>query len=206
MIRMANHGAPPHEAHPRRAVPAVVLAVAASTLVLGCMPAALLRPPLPMLEGMENEVGGGGVAVSPPPYTIDPWYGSSHFWFRHRQRPRLTLAAIAGFDLEAAFVGGGLTVDYVNLTRFVGAVDLEGGWGWVNLSLPFGVRMWDGGWLYAAPRLGTWGQHAAIFLLAGVDFRLKGPWHLRAEYQVSWEEFAGYNRRHHIGGGLAYQF
>jgi len=172
----------------------------------GCVPGTFMRPPIPTAPGRRTEIGAAGVVVSPPPFTIDPWYGSGQVWVRHRTKPLLTVSAIGGFDLEAAYLGGGLTVDYVQLRRFVGSVDVEGGWGWANVSLPFAVRLFEGGWLYAAPRLGNWGPDPAIFLMAGVDFEVKAGWHLRAESQVNWQDFKAYERRHTIALGLTYQF
>jgi len=183
-----------------------LLLALALLLPAGCVPGAFLRPPLPTAPGRRTEIGAAGVVVSPPPFTIDPWYGSGQVWVRHRTKPRLAVSAVGGFDLEAGYLGAGLTVDYVQLPRFVGAIDLEGGWGWINASLPIAVRLYEGGWIYAAPRFGNWGPDPAVFLTGGVDFEVKGGWHLRAESEVFWQSFRAYERRHSISLGLVYQF
>lgn len=132
--------------------------IAATLAAAGCAPAASFRPPTGPMEDRSLELGGGGVAVSPRPYVQERWSGSGQLWATGPVADWLDLSAVVAFDDEAALGGGAAQARYVRTDRFAGAVELELGWAWGALALPVAVRLFDETWVYASPRLGTYGD------------------------------------------------
>ena len=177
----------------------------ALTLAAGCAPFASFRPPNGLIEERSLELGAGGVAVAPRPYVQEGWSGAGQVWARGPLAEWLELGAVAAFDDEAALGGAFAQARYVRTDRFAGAVEVELGWAWGALALPVAVRLFDETWLYTSPRLGNLGDEVTPGLPLGLSVRVWDGLMVRAEGQVSWAAFRWYNRRVHLGLGVAYQ-
>ncbi len=174
--------------------------------LIGCAPVASLRPASGLMPGRSVEVGLGGAATSPRPFVEEEWHGVGQVWMLTDLSPELTLSAIGVFDTDAAALGGALRWNALRTSRFAGGVEAELGYAWAALSLPGAVRLFDQTWVYTAPRLGTWSTDAIFGLPGGVSARVYDGFVLRAEAQVSWQDFQRFNRRTHLAAGAAYQF
>jgi hypothetical protein len=191
----------------RAYVSGMVRAVIAAALLAsaGCAPVAGFRPPAPLLPDRSVELGAGGVALSPRPYVQEPWRGAGQLWAAGPISKRFDLGAVAAFDLDGAAVGATLRLHVSTHDRFALAVDTELGWGWISLSVPLGVRLFDETWLYTAPRLFNWGQRPAVAVPVGLSVRIADGFFLRAEAQAVWPDLSPYQRRWIFGLGAAQQ-
>jgi len=184
----------------------VVLGLVAVVLT-GCAPLADFRPPSALVRnGKTFEVGGGGVYVSPRPYVIESGHGNGQLWFTDRAADWLSLSFVGAFDTRSALGGAAALARVITTDRFVGGTGLELGFAWGGASLSGSVRLFDDAWLYTAPRISNWGKFLDFGLPLGVSIPLVDGFVLRVESQASWEKFAYYNRRIHVGGAVAYEW
>jgi hypothetical protein len=175
-------------------------------LIAGCAPVAGFRPASGAMPGRTLELGAGAAAVSPRPYVDETWQGAGQLWLTLDRSELLALSGIAAFDDDAVALGGAARLGLVRHDRFAGGVEGELGFAWAALSLPLAVRAFEQNWIYSAPRLGTWSTDALIGLPLGASVHVYDGLILRAEAQVSWQDFKYYNRRTTLGAGAAYQF
>jgi len=169
-------------------------------------PLADLRPPCALVHDDRTfEVGGGGVMVTAPPYVMDQSsHGEGQLWFTGRVVPWLSLSGVGAFDTHYAAAGGAALARYVTTDRFIAGVGIEGGFAWYGGSLSAAGRLFDDTWIYTAPRLSDWGIFLTPAIPVGITTRIVGGLGLRAEAQVSWEDFKYYNRRFHLAGAAVY--
>lgn len=170
-----------------------------------CAPVADFRPPSALVRGDRDvEVGGGGVYVSPRPYVIESGHGSGQVWLTGRVAPWLSLSTVTAVDGSSLLGGVGALGRFLTTDRVVAGTGVEVGYAWGAASLSGAVRLFDDTWLYTAPRLFNWGKFAAFGLPFGASVHVTGGFHLRAEAQLSWEDFQYYNRRLHLGAAAVY--
>ncbi len=182
------------------------VALAALALAPACAPLATFRPASALVGDSRNELGLGGVAVSPRPYVDEQWLHSGELWFTRRAAPWLNLSVISAFDAEAATGGVGAAALPMRFDRFVGGFEAELGYGWGAAGLPLSLRLFEQTWLYATPRIYNIGLHPALGVPAGLSLHVHGTGFVRLEYQSSWEEFLAYNQRNHFAAALAVQW
>ncbi len=173
---------------------------------LGCSPIASFRPAAGFTHGNSLEFGMGGVTISRRPYVIEESRAVGQFWVSSEQSPSRNLSILGAFDDEALSLGVSLRLRFSRTHTFVAAVDGELGYLFAGLSLPFSVRVVDEIWLYAGPRLGNWGLDPLFGAPVGASVRVYEGFHLRGEWQRSYQDFKIYNRRDHFGFAAAYQF
>ena len=171
-----------------------------------CSPIANLRPASGLMPGKKLEVGAGAAAVSPRPYVTEDWQAAGQVWATGNTSSLITLSAIGAFDSDALAAGGALRVNLVRDSRLAFGVEGELGYAWAALSLPVAVRLFDESWVYSAPRLGTWSSDPIFGVPLGLSLRIYEGFSLRAEGQVSWQNFQYFNRRMHYAGAAVYQF
>lgn len=159
-----------------------------------------------MHEDRQFEVGGGAAMVTPRPYVIESSHGEGQFWFTDRVVPWLSLSGVGAFDSQTAKAGIAALARYVTTDRFIAGVGAEAGFAWYAGSLSAAGRVFDDTWIYVAPRIYNWGVFATPGLPAGITSRIYRGFHLRAEAQLSWQEFKYYNRRLHLSAAAVYEW
>jgi hypothetical protein len=183
------------------------LQVMALAAALGsCSPIANLRPASGLMPGKKLELGAGAAALSPRPFVTEDWESAGQAWVTGNTSTLITLSAIGAFDSDALAVGGALRVNVLREPRIAFGIEGELGYAWAALSLPVAVRLFDESWLYSAPRLGTWSTDPIFSVPLGLSLRIYDGFSLRAEAQLSWQDFQYYNRRAHFAGAAVYQF
>ena len=127
-----------------------------------CAPAAMLRPPTPMVEGDPNELGVGamynvaiedtGVLLAQD-YAVGP---GAQIWYSYHFSDKFSMGAVA-FGGAPSLLGVGLQARYLPVTndKIRLGVDLAGGALWGEVGLPFAARLSDRLWLYGAPSVGA---------------------------------------------------
>lgn len=178
----------------------------ATLAVSACSPVSSFRPASGLMPDKSLELGGGATVVTARPYVIEEPQGVGMLWLSGDVSRVANLTGIVVFDEEAAAIGGAARITYFRSDRFIGGVELEGGYVWLGTSLPVALRLIDQTHLYAGPRLGTWGVDPIFGAPVGLSVRVVGGLVLRAEWQRSWQSFKYYNKRDHYGGAVAYQF
>jgi hypothetical protein len=158
------------------------------------------------MPGRTLELGAGGMVLSPRPAVDEPWRAAAQLWTIGDTDPLVSLSAIGAFDTEAFALGGALRLNLLRANRAAAGIEVEAGYAWAALSLPFAVRAFDETWLYTAPRAGNFGTDLLLSAPLGMSARLVGGFMVRGEAQVSWQDLKRYNRRTHLGGAAAYQF
>jgi hypothetical protein len=148
----------------------------------------------------------GGTVVTPRPYVDEESHGVAEVWFSTVLGEQSDLTALVAFDDEALAMGGALTLRYVRTERIAAGAELELGYAWGAVSAPVSLRLVDRAYLYAAPRLGTWGMEFIFGVPVGTSVRIYEDFGVRAEWQRSWQGFQYYNRRDHFGFAAYYQF
>jgi hypothetical protein len=171
-----------------------------------CAPAASFRPASALRPGQTDEVGLGLAVVGPRPYVDEPSASVGEAWATHALAPQVRLSLVSAFDADALGAGFVLTLLPVQTPRVAAGVEFELGFAWAGVALPVAVRTVGQTWVYASPRLGSWGDRVAPAIPFGVDVHLLDTVSARAECQVSWASFEPNNRRVHYGVALAYQF
>lgn len=125
-------------------------------------------------------------------------------WWSTRWGETWLSSVLFGFDQSAVLGGWALRKDLVQ-SRLSASAEAELGVLWGALSVPVSLRF-DRVEPYCAPRIGTWGPDLTGFLPCGLSL---GPWQgfsLRGEAELSWADFAYYNRRLHLGIAVAQQW
>jgi hypothetical protein len=178
---------------------------------LGCAPLAGFRPASGIMPGRSVELGLGAATLSPRPYVEEDWRTAGQLWVSADAGTDWTLSAMAAFDREAhitkAFAAGGAArIHTLRTDRLASGVEGELGYAWAALNFPFALRALDETWIYTAPRFGTFGSEPTFGLPLGISARMLGGFMVRAEAQASWADLKYYNRRTHLGLGVAYQW
>jgi hypothetical protein len=182
-------------------------ACAALVAILGaCSPIANLRPASGLMPGKKLEVGAGAAVLSPRPYVTEDWESAGQVWVSGDASSLISVAAIGAFDRDAVAAGGAFRVNLVRESRVAFGVEGELGYAWAALSLPVALRVFDQSFLYSAPRLGTWSSDPIFSVPLGLSLRIHDGFSLRAEAQLSWQNFQYFNRRAHYAGAAVYQF
>jgi hypothetical protein len=179
--------------------------------MMACAPLAGLRPASGIMPGRSVELGMGAAALSPRPYVQEDWRSAGQVWVSADTSPYWTLSGIAAMDRGAELkkslaIGGAARINTLRTDRLAGGVEGELGCAWIALSFPLALRALDETWIYSGPRLASFGSDVGFWLPLGVSARLYEGFMLRAEVQTSWADFKYYNRRTHLGAGVAYQW
>jgi hypothetical protein len=153
-----------------------------------------------------HELGVAFSSVGARPYVEETAQYVGQAWWTLRLDERWALTTLAAFDSSAAAAGAALRVEIASGQRAALAAEAEAGVAWAALGLPATLRIWPGGALYTAPRLGTWGSDITPFVPLGASVQLARSIALRAEAELSWADFRYYNRRLHWGIALAHQW
>jgi hypothetical protein len=173
-------------------------------LGVACAPAQSFRPAGALPNDGQGEVGVGFSRVGPRPYVAEGARPMAQGWWSTRWGETWLSSVLFGFDQSAVLGGWALRKDIVQ-SRFSASAEAELGVLWGALSLPVSLRF-DRVQPYCAPRIGTWGPDLTGFLPCGLSL---GPWQgfaLRGELELSWADFAYYNRRLHLGIAVAQQW
>ncbi|MEZ4468043.1 MAG: hypothetical protein R3F60_26205 [bacterium] len=189
-------------------LPGLLLALA--HLASACAPAANLRPMTPMLPDHAAEVGVGYTQVGPRPVGQDDTVHGGQAWVTSQPLTWLDISLVGAFAAQGVAVAG-LAVRWraLEVDGFAAGIGAELGSGWAAIDLPLAVRVVDGLWAYSAPQLGTWGKDATVRLPLGLDVELFDELRIRGEAQMNYPrrdgEFDGYQRRLHLGMGMAFR-
>jgi hypothetical protein len=175
-------------------------------MAAACAPPASLRPLGGLPETRNMEVGGAFAGVSPRPYATESWHYVGQAWTTLRLTQALDVSAITAFDTSGFALGGAAQLAFFRSSHLRLGGEVELGWLWAALALPVSVRLFDELRIYTAPRLGNWGGYWAPGIPVGLSVPLYAGFVLRAEVQMSWADFAYYNRRVIGAGALVYQF
>jgi hypothetical protein len=175
-------------------------------VIVGCSPIANLRPASGLMPGKKLELGGGVAALGPRPFVSEDWESSGQIWVTGNASPKITLSGITAFDTDALAAGAALRLNALSEDRVAGGIEGELGYAWAAVSRPFALRVFDQSFVYTAPRLGTWSTGPIFGMPLGVSLRVYEGFMIRAEAQISWQDFKYYNRRAHLAAGVAYQF
>jgi hypothetical protein len=171
-----------------------------------CAPAASFRPASALRPGQTDEVGLGLAVVGPRPYVDEPSATVGQAWATHAFGPQVRLSLVSVFDADALGAGFVVALLPVQTPRVAAGVEFELGFAWAGVALPVAVRTVGPAWVYASPRLGSWGDRVTPAVPFGLDVHVLDAVSARAECQVSWAAFEPNNRRVHYGVALAYQF
>lgn len=117
-----------------------------------------------------------------------------------------SLSALLAVDASAVAAGAALRRDLVRGRYLTASAEVEGGFGWIAVSLPAALSIIPELGLYCSPRLGNWGPALTPFLPCGINVDLPQGLSLRGELQLTWTDFEPYNRRLHWGFGVAHHF
>ena len=172
-------------------------------VVAGCAPVGAWRPASGVPAGAGAELGAGVVAQSPRPWVDEAWSGSGEMWGTGRVSSRVTLSTIVAVDGRGA--AGGIALRWIAIEgdRAAVGIEVQLGWLWAAIAVPASVRMFGESWVYAAPRVGTFGARVAPALPVGVSLGLPSDTALRLEGQVSFPAFDPIERRFFFGAGVA---
>lgn len=183
-----------------------VLVALGAAVLASCSPIASLRPASGMMPGKSLEFGVAAATVSPRPYVIEERRYTGQVWASHEPSRVVGLSLLAAFDAEALALGGALRLRYLRTDRFSAAGEVELGYLWAAVSAPLALRLFDQTYLYASPRLGSWGLDPIFGVPIGLSVRLYDGLVLRGEWQRSWQGLEYFNRRDHLSAGVVYQF
>lgn len=173
-------------------------------LLVGCAPAANLRPMTPFPPGKRAEVGLGYTAVGPRPVGLDEWAHGGQGWATAAATPWLDVAVVGAFTDTAGTAGVAVRWRALDADRVALGLGVELGVGWAGVQLPVAARIVDGLWIYSAPQLGTWGADVAPRLPVGIDVEVLDMLRVRGEAQVNYPDFDPYRRRVHLGFGVGW--
>lgn len=171
-----------------------------------CAPPGSLRPASALPPNRTDEIGFGEVMVSPRPYVDEPWGQAAQAWATHALGELVRVSLITAFDSETFAGGVALAVLPLQTDRAAAGLEVELGYAWAGFSLPVAARALGPAWVYASPRLGSWGDKLSPAVPFGLDLHVADAVSARAEMQLSWADFEPNNRRFHYGLALAYQF
>lgn len=118
-----------------------------------CAPAAMMPPPLPMMEGHKNMLGGS-ITGGYPNYmeaTI-PVSPNAQLWYIRSITPKLNVQVSAFGGYSSVYgTGVGLQYTFLEQSKFRMGLDFQLGWYYGRLSLPVAVALKPSLWLYTAP-------------------------------------------------------
>lgn len=171
----------------------------------GCAPAQSFRPAAALPPARHAELGLAVASVGPRPYVAERARPLAQGWYTRRTGERWESSLLVAFDQAALLAGGALRYQPWR-GPFTVAAELEAGFAWAALSLPLAWHPSEPLGLYCSPRLGNWGPELTGFVPCGASVQLGGGVVLRGELQLSWADFAHYNRRLHAGVGIAHQW
>lgn len=176
------------------------VAILVGVISSGCAPLAVMRP-AGVLVGRERsaEIGGGLVELGPRPYVEEKWQRVGQIWATWAASRKIELTGVGFFDEKAAAGGVALRWTPIQARPFFGATEIEMGYAWGAVSLPFSLALDELFFIYAAPRIGNMGAYWTPGIPAGVSMELVDQFQLRAEVQFSWRDFDPYQRRTHLG-------
>ncbi|MCA9526135.1 MAG: hypothetical protein KC549_07530 [Myxococcales bacterium] len=175
-----------------------------------CAPAANMRPMTPMLPSHQGELGVAYTQVGPRPVGEDATMHGGQAWATMQPLTWLDISLVGAFASQGLAVAG-LAVRWraIEVDGFAAGIGAELGTGWVGVDLPVAVRVFDGLWAYSAPQLGTWGKDPTVRLPLGLDVEVSEELRIRGEAQMNYPrrdgEFDGYQRRLHLGMGMAFR-
>ncbi|MCA9539670.1 MAG: hypothetical protein KC620_12325 [Myxococcales bacterium] len=177
----------------------------AAFALLGCAPAGNLRPMLPMLPDRHLEFGTAWTAVGPRPVGHDDWAQGAQAWATGQPVTWFDVSVVGAFDGTHGTAGLAMRYRALETDRVGLGLGLEVGTGWAGLNLPVAVRVFDGVWMYSSPQLGTWGKDETVRLPIGLNVEVIDAVQLRTEAEMNYPAFDPYQRRLHLGVGVAYQ-
>ncbi len=180
----------------------------ASSLLLcaSCAPLAEMRPAGGAMPDKTYELGTAAVSLGPRPYVQESASRSGMLWLSADASRRVTFTGITAFDRNAAAFGVATRFHVIRADRFALSPEVAAGYAFGALLLPVAVRIVDQTWLYASPRLGTFGRDLSFGAPVGLSVRIWDGFFLRSEAQLSWPDFKYYNRRLHLAFGVAAQW
>jgi len=112
---------------------------------------------------------------------------------------------LLGFDQSAVLGGWALRRDILQ-TRITSSAEVELGFAWAAFTLPLSLAVTERAAVYCSPRVGNWGSVWTGFVPCGVSAETWDGFAVRGEAQLSWADFAYYNRRLSLGLALAQQW
>ncbi len=173
-------------------------------VLVGCAPPVGLRP-LTAQPGRAAEVGVGYGVVGPRPVGQDEWAGAAQGWATAFDMAAFDVSLMGAFDGEVATGGLGLRARLLDGGLGAVGVGIELGVGWAALEIPATLAVGRFAQVYVAPQFGTWGVDRTVRLPVGVDVPV-GPVSVRGEAQLNYPDLDAYQRRLHLGLGVAYGF
>ncbi len=177
------------------------------TLVTACAPVASMRPAGELLERQRTaELGVAMTGLGPRPYVVESWQYIGEMWGTVALGHDLEISGIGLLDDQAVAGGGAVRWTPLRPHPLAVGVEVEAGFAWAAFSLPFSLHVAPPFWIYSAPRLGNLGYYLTPSLPLGLSLETLPGLVLRAEAQISWEQFLAYQRRTHAAAGLAYQW
>jgi hypothetical protein len=175
--------------------------------LVACAPSQSFRPAGSLLDDRSQELGLAFSSVEPRPYVNEESQLVGQLWWTKKLDERWLLTALAAVDTSPAALGGAaFRYDAFRSQRVDMAAEVEVGLFWASLSVLGSLELWHGTALYCSPRIGNWGPDVTPFIPVGLSSELFDGIALRAEAQLSWADFEGYNRRLHWGLALAHQW
>lgn len=153
-----------------------------------CAPAATMRP-MTLDMDTPNEFGLAGSVtqfVGAPETCADDLFGCSagfdgQIWYQRRFLERFSFGGTI-FGGESSNLGAGVfgRFHWLETDRFRLGTDLEGGFLWGAVGVPFSVRLVGNLWVYTNPSVGMRLAQSARFPL-GVAYGINEHWWIQAE-------------------------
>ncbi len=159
-----------------------------------------------MSAGHTQEVGFGATLVGPRPYVDEPTSSVGQAWLTQAYGESVRLSFVSAFDADAFAGGVALALLPLSTRQAVAGVEFELGFAWASFGVPVAVRTVGDTWIYATPRVATWGDRLTPGVPFGLDVHVADAVSARAECALTWSDFEPNNRRIHYGLALAYQF
>jgi hypothetical protein len=159
-----------------------------------------------MSAGHTQEVGFGTTLVGPRPYVDEPTSTVGHAWLTQAYGEFVRVSFVSAFDADAFAGGVALALLPLSTQRAVAGVEVELGFAWASFGLPMAARTVGDTWVYATPRIATWGDRLTPGVPFGLDVHVAHAISARAECALTWMDFEPNNRRVLYGLALAYQF
>lgn len=131
----------------------LITSVLASIMFSACAPAAMMNPPLPMMEGHKNMLGGFVTGGYPNYFEANmPVSPNAQLWYIRSITPKLNVQ-VSTFMGLSSLIGAGVGLQYTFLeqSKFRMGLELQGGYAYGRLSLPAAVALKPSLWLYTAP-------------------------------------------------------
>lgn len=174
--------------------------------LMACAPSQSFRPAGALLDDRSQEFGLALSSVEPRPYVNESTQRVGQLWWTTRLEGQWSLSALAAVETDAAVGGAALRWDALRSKHVDVAGELELGLFWASAAVLGSLELWHGTAVYCSPRVGNWGPDVTPFIPVGLTSEIFDSMVLRAEAQLSWADFEGYNRRLHWGLALAHQW